>query len=30
MGDIVYMTGGSGVVTFDDVAYRFNHFTAEG
>lgn len=23
VGDIVYMTGGSGVVTFDDVAYRF-------
>lgn len=23
VGDIVYMTGGSGLVTFDDVSYRF-------
>lgn len=23
VGDIVYMTGGTGVVTFDDVKYNF-------
>lgn len=24
MGDIIYMTGGAGILTYDDVPYSFN------